>query len=268
MPFDIIEQVRKLREQGIKEVHLIGQNVNSYRPNLEAGLENFRGATPFSKLLRAVAATGLERIKFTTSFPRDFHADIVDAIDENENLCNWVHLPVQSGSNNVLRSMRRGHTIESYCEKIVKIKSSKERISLTTDFIVGFPNETDQDFQATLDLIKYCEFDSSYIFKYSPRPGTPAFQMEDNISLNEKTNRFLELEKIQRIYQQKALQSYIGKTVKVLVEKVSSKNKTEFSGHTSCQKVVNFVCSEELIGKIINVKITKSKLNTLFGEIH
>jgi len=265
-PADILKQVLRLRRQGIKEIYLIGQNVNSYRPKTETGLENFPGATPFSKLLRAVAATGLERIKFTTSFPRDFHADIVDAINENENLCNWVHLPVQSGSNSILKAMRRGHTIESYVEKIVKIKSSTRKISLTTDFIVGFPNETEQDFQATLDLIKHCEFDSSYIFKYSPRPGTPASQMEDNVSLKEKTNRFLELEKVQRFYQQKAQQSYINRIVEILVEKFSSKSKTELSGHTSCQKVVNFKGSENLVGKIIKVKITKSKLNTLHGE--
>ncbi len=266
-PDEIIKQVLRLRQEGIKEIHLIGQNVNSYRPKTEEGLENFHGATPFSKLLRAVAATGLERIKFTTSFPRDFHPDIIDAINENENLCNWVHLPVQSGSNNVLKAMRRGHTIESYIEKVVKIKSSARKISLTTDFIIGFPNETDQDFQATLDLIKYCEFDSSYIFKYSPRPGTPAFKMVDNVSPKEKTNRFLELEKVQRIYQQKALQSSIGKSVEILVEKFSSKNEAELSGHTSCQKVVNFKCFDDLIGKIVKVKITSSKLNTLFGEI-
>ncbi len=112
-----------MRTQGIKEVHLIGQNVNSYRPTVDTELEKFRGATAFSKLLRAVAQTGMERIKFTTSFPRDFHSDIVEAIDENENLCNWVHLPVQSGSNEVLRAMRRGHTIESYLKKVDAIKN-------------------------------------------------------------------------------------------------------------------------------------------------
>ncbi|MCA1623327.1 MAG: tRNA (N6-isopentenyl adenosine(37)-C2)-methylthiotransferase MiaB [Acidobacteria bacterium] len=269
--FQIIQQVLKLRDEGIKEIHLIGQNVNSYRPKTEEGLEKFKGATAFSRLLRAVAATGIERIKFTTSFPRDFHSDIVDAINENENLCNWVHLPVQSGSNDILKAMRRGHSIESYLEKIDKIKSAPERISLTSDFIVGFPNETEKDFRETLKLVEYCQFDSSYVFKYSPRPGTPAFQMIDNVSEKEKTIRFLEFEKIQKIYQQMALQSYINKTVDVLVEKFSSKNPKELSGHTKCHKVVNFESkferNNELMGKIIKIKVTKSKANTLYGNV-
>lgn len=263
----IIEQIYSLRQKGIREVHLIGQNVNSYRPKTEIGLENVKGATAFSRLLRAVAKTGIERIKFTTSFPRDFHPDIVDAINENGNLCKWVHLPVQSGSNNVLRQMRRGHTIESYLEKIEKIKSSAERISLTTDFIVGFPNETDGDFQETLKLFEYCEFDSSYVFKYSPRPGTPASMMIDNVSEKEKNARFLEFEKVQKVYQQKALQSYVGKTVDVLVEKISSKDAAELSGHTACQKVVNFEGSYELLGEIVKIKILEAKSNTLFGML-
>ena len=124
---EIIRQVLELKRKGVREVHLIGQNVNSYRPKSESGLEGFRGATPFAQLLRAVAATGMERIKFTTSFPRDFHPDIVDAIDENENLCNWVHLPVQSGSNRVLKGMRRGHTIDSYLRKIDRITRIEPR---------------------------------------------------------------------------------------------------------------------------------------------
>jgi tRNA-2-methylthio-N6-dimethylallyladenosine synthase len=264
---DIIRQVTKLREKGTKEVHLIGQNVNSYRPKVDSGLEKFRGATPFSKLLRAVAATGMERIKFTTSFPRDFHPDIVEAIDENENLCNWVHLPVQSGSNKILKLMRRGHTIDSYLEKVDKIKSSQRKISLTTDLIVGFPNELVEDFQDTLKLVEYCEFDSSYIFKYSPRPGTPASLTNDNVTAKEKTQRFLELEKTHRFYQQKALQNCLGSIQAVLVEKLSSKNSSELTGHTTCHKVVNFIGPAQLIGKVVKVKITESKLNTLFGKI-
>src|SRR5690606_3163013 len=129
---EIVRQVLELRRQGVKEIHLIGQNVNSYRPTTDSGLEGFAGATPFSRLLRAVAATGIERIKFNTSFPRDFHPDIVDAIDEHQNLCNWVHLPVQSGSDRVLKAMRRLHTIDSYYRRIDKLRSSGRDISLTT----------------------------------------------------------------------------------------------------------------------------------------
>jgi tRNA-2-methylthio-N6-dimethylallyladenosine synthase len=264
---EIIRQVLKLRREGVKEIHLIGQNVNSYRPKNDSGLEQFSGATPFSRLLRAVAATGVERIKFNTSFPRDFHEDIVDAINENENLCNWVHLPVQSGSNNVLKAMRRGHTIENYFKRIDKIKSSPRKISLTTDIIVGFPYETLEDFHLTIDAVKYCEYDSAYIFKYSPRPGTPAFQMFDNVSDEEKTRRFLELESVQKLNQFNALQSYLNREVEVLVEKISTRKDNEYSGHTTCHKVVNFFCSDDLLGKIVKVKITEAKSFTLHGEI-
>ncbi len=264
---EIIRHVSALRREGFREVHLIGQNVNSYRPKSENGLENFSGATAFSRLLRAVAATGIERIKFTTSFPRDFHTDIVNALNEHENLCNWVHLPVQSGSNNVLRAMRRGHSIENYLERIDKIKASPRNISITTDLIVGFPNESEEDFQDTLKLVEYCRFNSAYIFKYSPRPGTPAFDMPDNVPPPEKTVRFLELEKAVKDIQQKIFQNYLNKTVSVLVEKVSDKNTAQLNGHTTCQTVVNFEGSPHLLGKIVNVKITESKANTLYGKI-
>ena len=264
---EIIRHILQLRREGVREVHLIGQNVNSYRPKSDSGLEGFPGATPFARLLRAVAATGMERIKFNTSFPRDFHDDIVDAINENENLCNWVHLPVQSGSNEVLKAMRRGHTLESYLKKIDKIKSSPRRLSLTTDIIVGFPNETEKDFQDTLQMAEYCRFDSAYIFKYSPRPGTPAFEMPDNISGEDKTKRFLELEKLVRYNQSNIFQTYLNRIVKVLVEKISNKNHFELSGHTTCQKVVNFAGKPELLGEIVDVKISQVKTNTLYGEI-
>lgn len=264
---EVIRQTELLREQGVKEIHLIGQNVNSFRPQTLEGLENFQGATAFSRLLRAVAATGVERIKFNTSFPRDFHFDIVDAIDEFENICNWVHLPVQSGSNNILKAMRRGHQIENYLEKVDKIKSSKRNISLSTDIIVGFPNEDDKDFQDTLEMAKYCEFDSAYLFKYSPRPGTPAFDMEDTVSEAVKTERFLILEKVLRESQQAALLKHSGKIIKVLVEKYSSKNNDEMTGHTSCHKIVNFRGGENLLGKIVDVKVSECKKNTLYGEV-
>ncbi|HEY0427855.1 MAG TPA: tRNA (N6-isopentenyl adenosine(37)-C2)-methylthiotransferase MiaB [Pyrinomonadaceae bacterium] len=266
-PGEIIRQILELKHRGFKEVHLIGQNVNSYRPKIDAGLESFPGATPFSRLLRAAAATGMERIKFTTSFPRDFHTDIVDAIDENENLCNWVHLPVQSGSNQILKAMRRGHTIESYMEKIDKIKASPRKLSLSTDIIIGFPGETIKDFEDTKKIVEYCQFDSAYIFKYSPRPGTPAAALDDDVSREEKTDRFLELERVQRYHQNKVSQTYLGETVKVLVEKKAVKGETEFSGHSSCQKVVNFKADSELLGKIVDVRITECKSNTLFGVI-
>ena len=263
----IIRQVTQLQRQGVQEIHLIGQNVNSYRPPTDAGLEKFTGATPFSRLLRAVAATKIARIKFNTSFPRDFHPDIIVAINENENLCNWVHLPVQSGSNQILKAMRRGHTIESYLRKVDKIKESVRKISLTTDIIIGFPNETEEDFLETVKLVEYCEFDSAYIFKYSPRDGTPAAQMPDTVAPDEKTNRFIRLENRQKYNQSKSLQSFVNRTVEVLGEKMSNRSTDNFFGHTSCHKVVNFVGSEDVLGKIVNVRITESKSNTLFGIV-
>lgn len=265
---EVVRQVLELRRKGVKEVHLIGQNVNSYRPITDSGLEDFAGKSAFSRLLRAVAATGMERIKFTTSFPRDFHPDIVDAIEEHENLCNWVHLPVQSGSNRVLTLMKRGHTIEKYFEKIDGLRSSSRDIALTTDIIVGFPGETEADFQDSMKMVEYCGFDMTYIFKYSPRPGTPAFEMADDISAAEKTLRFMELEKTQKRIQNKHLQRYVYKILKVLVESVSSRNESGLTGHSTCHKVVNFTGSRDMLGRIVNVRITEIKANSLFGEIY
>jgi tRNA-2-methylthio-N6-dimethylallyladenosine synthase len=264
---EIVRQVEGLRASGVREVHLIGQNVNSYRPETEAGLEGFAGNSLFSRLLRAVAATGIERVKFTTSFPRDFRSDIVEAIEEHENLCNWVHLPVQSGSNTVLKLMKRGHTIEKYFGKIDRIKRSWRDIALTTDIIVGFPGETETDFLDTVKMVEYCGFDSAYIFKYSPRPGTPAYEMNDDVSAAEKTLRFLELERAQKAIQVKRLQRYVNATVKVLVEGVSTRTPDGLTGHSTCHKVVNFRGPSELLGRIVDVRITDIKTNSLFGEV-
>lgn len=264
---EIIRHVMLLRRQGIKEVHLIGQNVNSYRPDTESGLEGFKGKTPFSRLLRAVAATGIERIKFTTSFPRDFRDDIVDAIEENPNLCNWIHLPVQSGSDSVLKAMRRLHSIDRYKKIVDRIRNSSRQIALTTDIIVGFPGETRLDFEKTKELFEYCSFDSAYIFKYSPRFGTPAFRMADDVSAEEKTSRFLELEKLQMRLQSNKLSGYNGKTLSILVERHSSRNESDMTGHSTCHKIVNFKGSMDILGHIVNVKIIEAKTNSLYGEV-
>ncbi len=263
---EIIRQVEELKEKGVREIHLIGQNVNSYRPETNAGLENFAGKSAFSRLLRAVAATGMERIKFATSFPRDFRPDIVDAIEEHENLCNWVHLPVQSGSNRVLKLMKRGHTIEKYFAQIDRLRSSSRDIAITTDIIVGFPGETEEDFQDTVKMVEYCGFDMAYIFKYSPRPDTPAFDMLDDVSPADKTIRFLDLEQTQKSIQNNRLQRYINKVIKVLVEGSSSRTEG-LTGHSTCHKVVNFKGSSDLIGKIVDIRITDIKPNSLFGVI-
>ncbi|MEO8647599.1 MAG: tRNA (N6-isopentenyl adenosine(37)-C2)-methylthiotransferase MiaB [Acidobacteriota bacterium] len=263
----LIRQVLELRRKGVREVHLIGQNVNSYRPLTDSGLEAFEGATPFAKLLRAVAATGMERIKFNTSFPRDFHPDIVDAIEENENLCNWVHLPVQSGSDRVLKMMRRGHSTEKYLAKIDRLRSSPRDIAITSDIIVGFPGETEADFLETEKLVEYCGFDSAYIFKYSPRPGTPAFEMEDNVSPEEKTRRFIQLEKVQKRVQADRLERYVGRSLKVLAERISTRDPRDLTGHSACQKLVNFPADEKNVGEILDIRIDRIKTNSLYGEV-
>ena len=264
---DIVAETKRLQSLGYKEIHLIGQNVNSYRPRVEDGLEGFPGATPFCRLLRAVAATGMPRIKFTTSFPRDFHPDIISAIEENPNLCDWIHLPVQSGSDRVLKLMRRGHKRSDYLERIQRIKSSNRRLALTSDIIVGFPGETDDDFRQTLELVEQSEYDSLYIFKYSRRAGTPAANFDDTVSEKEKTNRFLELEKVQRQTQEKIFGSYVGRTLSVLAEKRSSRSESDLSGHSTCHKVVNFAGDRSLEGEIVDVLVTGAKTNSLYGQL-
>ncbi|HZN09633.1 MAG TPA: radical SAM protein, partial [Pyrinomonadaceae bacterium] len=207
------------------------------------------------------------RIKFTTSFPRDFHPDIVSAIEENPNLCDWIHLPVQSGSDRVLKLMRRGHKRSDYLERIQRIKSSSRRLALTSDIIVGFPGETDDDFRQTLDLVQQCEYDSIYIFKYSKRAGTPAANFDESISEKEKTDRFLELEKVQRRVQERIYSSYVGRTLSVLAEKQSSRSENDLSGHSTCHKVVNFAGDRSLEGEIVDVLVTGAKTNSLYGAL-
>ncbi|HEX8650357.1 MAG TPA: tRNA (N6-isopentenyl adenosine(37)-C2)-methylthiotransferase MiaB [Pyrinomonadaceae bacterium] len=264
---DIIGEIWRLFEAGFREVHLIGQNVNSYRPRTDEGLEGFKGATQFSRLLRAVAATGMQRIKFTTSFPRDFHADIVAAMDEHENLCDWVHLPVQSGSDRVLRAMRRGYTAASYMSRVEAIKKARRRLSLTSDIIVGFPGETAAEFEETMRLVEQCQYDGLYIFKYSERKGTPAAASTDDISQEEKTARFLALERLQREIQNKLYAGYVGREVSVLVEGESARSAEDLTGHSTCHKVVNFPGAATLKGQVVRVRIRAAKANSLYGQV-
>ena len=167
----------------------------------------------------------------------------------------------------MLKKMKRGHTIESYFRKIDKLKESKRDVALTTDIIVGFPGETESDFEDTKRAVEYCGFDSAYIFKYSPRPGTPAFEMEDDVTLGEKKLRFIELENVQKRTQNARLQRYIGKTIEVLAEKVSSRSADDISGHSTCHKLVNFHGPRHLIGSLVDVRIREIKANSLFGEV-
>lgn len=264
---EIISEVKNLHESGFSEVQLVGQNVNSYRPSSDIGLEEYRGATPFVRLLRAVAATNIKRVKFATSFPRDFHSEIVDVINEHNNLCNWVHLPVQSGSDSVLKRMRRGHISAEYLTKIQPILDSPRNIALTTDIIIGFPGETEEDFCQTLDLARQCLFHGMYIFKYSERAGTFAAGLEDNVSPSDKNRRFQTLENLQAKIQGRIYERYIGETLSLLVEGISARSNELVVGHSTCNKVVNFPGSVALIGNIVDVCITAAKQNSLLGEI-
>jgi tRNA-2-methylthio-N6-dimethylallyladenosine synthase len=265
--WEILAEVSRLKLLGYREVHLIGQNVNSYRPKSTEGLEGYSGATAFSRLLRAIADTGMERIKFTTSFPRDFHPDIVFALEEYPNLCDWVHLPVQSGSDRILKAMRRGHSSNYYRNLVAGIKSSRRRLSLTSDIIVGFPGESEEDFEDTMRLVRECEFDGLFIFKYSKRYGTPAAKFEDAVPETDKTARFIALENLQESIQHKIYGQYVGKTVRVLVEKESARSTEDMTGHSSCHKVVNFKADQVPPGEIVSVLITQAKPYSLYGEL-
>ncbi len=263
----IVSEVNRLHADGYQEVHLIGQNVNSYRPLNDVGLEKFTGATPFSRLLRAVAATGIARIKFTTSFPRDFHPDIMTAIEERQNLCDWIHLPVQSGSDRILRRMRRGYNADYYRHLVNVIKQAKRTVAFTSDIIVGFPGETDEDFEQTLKLIEYCQYDAIYIFKYSERNGTPAAKLTDDVPSDVKAARFQALSSMQKRIQGRIQKSLIGRTLDVLVEGESAKSALDMTGHSTCHRVVNFRGGHTLAGRVVEVRVTDAKVNSLYGEL-
>jgi len=270
----ILAEAQSLAAQGFKEVHLLGQNVNSYglsgrfHGNDTTLIDEETGEVTFAKLLTMLATKSLiPRIKFTTSYPRDFDQEIVKVIDEHENLCEWIHLPVQSGSNRILRAMRRGYTREEYLEKIDFIKKANKDFSITGDIIIGFPGETDEDFNATMSLVAETEYDGLYIFKYSPRPNTPAAAYADSIPEEVKTERFLKLEELQRRIQKQRYSRYEGKIVEVLVEGESVRSSDDCFGHTRCNKVVNFPGQKELIGQLVKVKVTAIKPNSLYGHL-
>jgi tRNA-2-methylthio-N6-dimethylallyladenosine synthase len=271
----IVDEARALGVQGYLEVQLLGQNVNSYglSGRYHGNMGNPASAEDgdeitFAKLLDRVAAeSGVPRIKYTTSYPRDFDEEIVRVMDARENLCEWIHLPAQAGSDRVLRAMRRGYTRWEYIEKIEVIKGARKEIAVTGDMIVGFPGETDDDFNETMSLVAEVEYDGLYIFKYSPRPRTPAAAYADSIPEEVKTERFLRLQELQDRIQRRRYERYLGRTVEVLVEGMSSRSPSDYTGHTRCNKVVNFPIAAEALGKLVNVNITGVKSHSLYGEM-
>jgi len=256
----ILEEVRQLADAGYTEVQLLGQTVNSYA---DPSARRMR----FSELLVAVAeAPGIRRVRFTTSHPRDFGKDIVDAIEAVPAICEHVHLPVQSGSTKVLRAMARTYTREEYLEKIALLRAAKREISLTTDLIVGFPGETEKDFEETLSLLELAQYDGAFCFKYSPRPNTPSLKMDDAIPEEEKSRRLAVLLEKQREIQRARNERLIGQAFEVMVEG-KSKKEHQWSGHTSSNKVMNFTSREqESLGDYVHVRVTAATPNSLVGE--
>lgn len=261
MPEDIIDEVKDLIKKGYKEVTLLGQNVNAYG-------KDFRNRDyKMEDLLRDVAKTGIERVRFVTSHPWDFTDNMIDVIAKYDNICNYIHLPVQSGSSRILKLMGRRYTKESYLELYNKIRNKIKGCSITTDIIVGFPGETKEDFEETLDLVKTCKFDSAFTFIYSKRKGTPAASMEDNTSKEEKEIRLHKLNDEVNKYAKKANDKLVGKTLPVLLESVSEKDKNMLAGYTDTMKLVNVKADKKYLGKIVNVKILEAKTWSLDGEI-
>jgi len=256
---DIIDEVNCLIKQGYKEVTLLGQNVNAYGNDLNLGYN-------FENLLIEVAKTGIERIRFTTSHPWNFTQGMIDAIKNYPNIMPYIHLPLQSGSDEILRRMGRRYTQKEYLELYHKMRDSIPGVAITTDIIVGFPNETDEDFEETMKVVEECRYDSAFTFIYSPRPGTPAATYEDNISSDVKQARLERLiERVKEIGKERN-EEYEGKVVKVLVEGTSKRNDNVLSGYSESNKLVNFIGSETKVGQIVNVKINKGKAFTLEGE--
>jgi tRNA-2-methylthio-N6-dimethylallyladenosine synthase len=259
----VLREAGELAARGYSEVQLLGQNVNSYRDPSAAGWD-------FATLLDRVGRIpGIRRVRFTTSHPRDFGKEIVQAIDDNPALCNHVHLPVQSGSSRMLESMQRLYTRDDYMRRIEWMKKARRNISITTDIIVGFPGETEADFQATLGLLDQVEYDSLFAFKYSPRPNTAALGMEDQIPEEEKTRRIMILLEKQRAIQIRKNSELIGATEEAMVE---GRNEAlgQWIGRTSQNRTLNFThpdCGgESLMGKYVPVRVTRAGPNSLAGE--
>lgn len=259
-PEEIENEIREMVKEGYKEITLLGQNVNSYGKGLEPNID-------FAMLLRRInKIEGIERVKFMTSHPKDLSEDVIEAIKECDKLCETIHLPVQSGSSRILKKMNRHYDREQYMTLIRKIKERIPNVALTTDIIVGFPGETDEDFEETLSLVKEVEYDSAFTFLYSKRKGTPADMMLDQVPEDVKKERFNRLVEAVNEIAAKKNKEYDGKVVEILVEGHSKNDETKLTGRTRTGKLVNFEGNEENIGKLVNVKITKAQSFSLVGE--
>ena len=260
---DVLFEIAQLAEQGVREVNLLGQNVNAYRGETFDG-----GICTFAELLRLVAAIdGIDRVRYTTSHPIEFTDDIIEVYRDTPELVNFLHLPIQSGADRILTMMKRNHTALEYKAIIRKLREVRPNIQISSDFIVGFPGETAEDFEQTMKVIEQVNFDMSFSFIYSARPGTPAADIPDDVSEDEKKERLARLQ--QRINHQ-AMQfsrAMLGTEQRILVEGPSKKDIMELTGRTETNRVVNFVGTPDMIGKFVDVKITDVYTNSLRGEV-
>jgi tRNA-2-methylthio-N6-dimethylallyladenosine synthase len=258
---DIIGEVKSIAEKGIKEITLLGQNVNSYGHDIENYID-------FPDLLGEVSKVdGIERIRFMTSHPKDLSDKLIDEIASNKKVCAQLHLPIQCGSNAILKKMNRKYTKDEYLEKIKKVKEKIPHITLTTDIIVGFPGETNEDFEHTIDVLEKVRYDSVFSFIYSKRHGTPAAVMEDVLTAEEKKKNFNRLLEVQNRISKEINDTYENKEFEILVEGESKTDSTFLTGRTEGGKIVNFKGDKNLVGKIIKIKVTKAQTWSLFGEI-
>ncbi|MCH5171328.1 MAG: tRNA (N6-isopentenyl adenosine(37)-C2)-methylthiotransferase MiaB [Erysipelotrichales bacterium] len=257
---DILKECQELVDKGYQEITLLGQNVNAYGKDLKDG-------SSFANLMECVAKLGIPRLRFTTSHPWDFTDEMIDIIAKYDNIMKSIHLPVQSGNDEILRLMGRRYTSEQYKQLVDKMKAKIPNLVLTTDIIVGFPNETYEQFADTLKMVEYVKYDGAFTFIYSPRVGTPAAKMIDNVTMEEKHKRFDELVKTVEKHAIPKAESYVGKTLKVLVDGTSKKNKDVLSGYSEENKLVHFRGNSSLVGKIVKVKIKESHLYSVIGEL-
>jgi len=261
MPEEIIAEVRDLTRRGYKEICLLGQNVNAYGKDID-GLNYGLG-----DLLADIQKIDIPRVRFTTSHPWDFDDRLIEVIAAGGNIVPHIHLPVQSGNNEVLKIMGRKYSRESYLELVGKIKAAMPEVALTTDIIVGYPNETEEQFQETLSLYEEVAFDHAYTYLYSPREGTPAAKMEDNVPMREQKDRLQRLNKLVGDYTERALSHYLDQEVVVLCEGPSKKNDEILAGYTEKNKLVNFNGPKEAIGQLVKVRITETKQYSMNGEL-
>ena len=263
-PFDdVLTEIAGLAEQGVKEITLLGQNVNAYRGTMSDG-----EIADFALLLEYLAEMpGIERLRYTTSHPREFSQRLVDSYRRLPQLVDHVHLPVQSGSDRILSAMKRGYTALEYKSIVRRLRAARPGVSIASDFIVGFPGETEQDFEQTMKLVEEVGFDDSYSFMYSPRPGTPAAGFSDQVPLETKQARLARLQAALEASARAISESMVGNVECILVEGASRKNPRELAGRTSNNRVVNFSGPKRLIGALMDVHITAALAHTLRGEV-